>query len=252
MTKLLFAIALCLPASAQWSRVVMSGKGISSDVPSVHPLSYFTANPALRDDGEDFCVSCTPEDRAKSAEKYSIRPIVRRSGAVAGYRILDVLYDIMRRDDPGLSIIGWKSILVQLGHDRYKEIFHLQASGGAPSLKPSSIVLSRGERVLATMDPDGGVGGGCWESYWWFDRAGPHALDFSRLEAAMEKRVPKNTRFSTTCSNLDLKSSLVKSGVQKNPPQCHACDWVGEVTARFRLSGPIVEPLAIEFKPGEP
>jgi hypothetical protein len=252
MTKLLFAVALCLPASAQWSRVLMIGKGESRDVPPAHSLSYFTTSPVLRDDGEDFCVSCTPEDRAKSAEKYSIRSIVHPSGALAGYRIVDILYDIMGPDDPGHSVIGWKSILVQVGPDRYQEIFHLQASGGAPSLKPSSIILSGGARVLATMDSDGGVGGGCWEGYWWFDRAGPHALDFSRIETAMEKRVPKNTTFSTTCSNLDLKSSLIRSGVQKIHPECHACDWVGEVTARFKLSGPIVETLAIEFKPGEP
>lgn len=247
----LVAVALCLPASGQWSRVLFSGKGESSDAPSPHPLSYFTANPYLRDDGEDFCGLCTPEGRAKSAEQYAIRPMVRPVGVLAGYRIVDVLYDVRRRDDSGHSEIGWKSILVEAGPNSYREIFHLQASGGAPPLKPSSIVTSGSERVLATMDFDGGVGGGCWEGYWWFDLAGPHALDFSRLETAMEKRIPPNTRFSTSCSNLDLKSSLVRSGVRKVHPECHACDWVGEVTAHFRLSGPIVEPLAIQFKPSE-
>jgi hypothetical protein len=248
----LLTVALCLPVSGQWGRILWSGKGESSDIPSAHSLSYFTANPYLRDDGNDFCALCTPEDRAKSAERYSIEPMVRPVGVLAGYRIVDVLYDVTKRNESGPSEVAWKSILVNIGPDRYKEIFHLQASGGAPSLKPSSIVTSGRERVLATMDFDGGVGGGCWEGYWWFDRAGPHALDFSPLKVAIEKRIPQNARFSTSCSDLDLKSALVRSGVQKIHPECHACDWVGEVSARFRLSGPIVEPLTIEFKPSEP
>jgi hypothetical protein len=248
----LLTIALCLPASGQWNRVVISGKGESSDIPLPHPLSYFTAYPFLRDDGDDFCGLCTPEDRAKSAEQYAIRPMVRPVGILAGYHIFDVLYDVSRRNDSGHSEVGWKSILVRVGPDRYKEIFHLQASGGAPSLKPSSIVRSRRERVLITMDFDGGVGGGCWEGYWWSDRTGPHPLDFSHLEAAMEHRIPENTRFSIQCSNLDLKSGLARSGVQKLHAECEACDWIGEVTARFRLAGRIAEPLDINFKPVVP
>jgi len=102
------------------------------------------------------------------------------------------------------------------------------------------------------MDSDGGNGGRCWEGYWWFDRAGPHPLDFTRVLAAMQQRIAKQTLFFGHCSDLDLKSQLVQSGVQKAHPECHACDWVGEVTGRFRLSGPVAEPIAIEFKPAEP
>ena len=164
--SLLLTVALCLPASGQWNRIVFSGKGESTDIPASHSLRYFTANPVLRDDGNDFCVLCTPEGRARSAEQYSIRPIVHPVGVLAGYRIVDVLYEIGKRGDSGQPQVGWKSILVRVGHDRFKEIFHLQASGGPPPLKPSSIVTSGNERVLSSMDFDGGVGGGCWEGYW--------------------------------------------------------------------------------------
>jgi hypothetical protein len=252
LLRVLLTVALCLPASAQWNRVVFSGKGESQDVPLPHSLRYFTASPVLRDDGEDLCVRCTPEGRAKSALEYSVRPVVRQVGSLAGYRILDVLYSGSKRNDRSQVEILWKSILVRVGPNRYKEIFHLQATGNVTSLKPSSIILSGNERVLATMDFDGGVGGGCWEGYWWFDRAGPHPLDLSRLEAAIQNRIPTNTNFSSRCSNLDLKSQSVRSGVQKAHPECHTCDWVGEVTAKFRLDGPIAEPTEITFKPEDP
>ena len=52
---LLFLAALSLPANSQWRRLVFSGKGGFDDVPQEHPLSYFTANPFLRDDGDDLC-----------------------------------------------------------------------------------------------------------------------------------------------------------------------------------------------------
>src|ERR1700679_1831461 len=57
-------------------------------------------------------------------------------------------------------------------------------------IEPSGIVSSDGERVLATMNSDGGNSGGYWEGLWWFDRTGPHALDFSRLEAAIKNGLP--------------------------------------------------------------
>jgi len=252
MFKPWLGLLLAIPATAQWSRVAFSGKGESVDVPQPHSLSYFTANPFLRDDGGDLCVDCSPQGRAKSALEYSIQPLVRPVGVLAGYRVLDVLYSVGKRNDPSRNEVTWKSILVQVGPDRYKEIFHLQASGGPPSLKPSSIINSGNERVLATMDSDGGNGGGCWEGYWWFDRAGPHPLDFTRVESAMQQRIPKQTLFFGSCSDLDLKSQLIQSGVQKAHAECHACDWVGEVTGRFRLAGAVAEPIAIDFKPGGP
>ena len=229
--------------------MLYSGKGLSTDLSSPYSLSHFTANPALRDDGNDLCVDCSPEGRAKSAQEHPIRPVVKTVGVLAGYRIVEVLYFLNSSVKPGQIQAGWKSILVQVGPDRYREIFHLQASGNPPPLQSSRILESGGERVLTTMDFDGGVGGGCWEGYWWFDRSGPHDLDFSRLQAAMSERLPRGSQLGQiTCSQLDLKSGRAQSAIQKVNAECAACDFLGEATAEFRLNGAIVEPVRVTFK----
>jgi hypothetical protein len=197
----------------------------------------------LRDDGNDFCADCTPEGKAKSAGKLSIRVEVKPVGDLAGYRILDVMYSV---NGGGVT---WKSILVQTGADSYREIFHLQATYIENSLAPSRIVRSGNEGVLVTMDRDGGNGGGCWEGYWWFDSSGPHALDFSRLLPAISKYTPPNTSVNISCMNLDLGSEQVRSPVQSSDARCRACDIQGQVTARFRLKGPVAEPVSVIFKP---
>jgi hypothetical protein len=100
------------------------------------------------------------------------------------------------------------------------------------------------------------VGGGCWEGYWWFDSTGPHPLDFSRLETAIRERLSvahqEDARVQISCSNLNLNSQQVNSGVQKSHAQCQACDWVGKLTARFQLDGALVQPVAVEFYPENP
>lgn len=246
------AFVVFLPANGQWQRVIASGKGAFNDVPSPHRLSYFTANPFLRDDSNDLCLLCTPEGRAQSAQQYAIRTVVKPVGVLAGYRILDVLYYVSTRANPTNDEVKWKSILVQVGPDRYREILHLQVFYTTVSLHPSRIIQSGKESVLATQDPDGGNGGGCWESYWWFDRSGPHSLDFSHLRAAIKDRVPENAIFDISCSTLDFSSERIRSGVRKYDAACHACGYLGEVTARFRLDGPIAEPMAVSFKAVDP
>lgn len=68
----LLSAGAALPALAQWQRMVFSGKGESTDIPVAHSLSYFTANPFLRDDGNDLCAACTPADKAASARRFKV------------------------------------------------------------------------------------------------------------------------------------------------------------------------------------
>lgn len=244
----LLAMIACWPLNAQWERLVFSGKGASVDIPSAHPLSYFTANPVLRDDGHDLCASCAPE----GMQKYVIRSVVKPVGSLAGYSIVDVLYYIGERADDAPKRAKWKFILVEVAPEQYKEIFHLQALYTVVSLTASRIAQSGSEKVLATVDNGGGNGDGCWEGYWWFDRAGPHNLDFSRLKSEIKRKVPQNTVFSLGCEHLNLEAERIDSGVQKIDAPCHACGLVGQVTAHFHLVGAKAEPGTISYKPAQP
>lgn len=248
----LLSAGAAMPAMAQWQRMVFSGKGPWTDAPVAHSLSYFTANPFLRDDACDLCAACTPADKAASARRFKVQTTVRTLGVLAGFRVLDVLYRLGPREAAGPNDVKWKSILVEVGKDQFREIFHFQAFYYTVPLSSSRIVQSGAEQVLVTMDPVGGNGGGCWEAYWWFDRAGPHGLDFSRLNAAMREGAPANTTFLTSCSVLNLETQEVKTWAQKSDAKCHACDYLGKLTARFRLNGSTVLPVEVRFQPGNP
>ncbi|MGA7410851.1 MAG: hypothetical protein WBW33_10220 [Bryobacteraceae bacterium] len=256
MTKTLLVVlllaGLSIPATAQWQRLVLGAKGDRMDTPSEHPLSYFTSKPFLRDESDDLCVLCTPEGKARSGEHYSIRTEVKSIGVLAGYHIVDVFYHVGSREiNADLTDVKWKSILVRVGPDRFKEIFHLSVFYTTVSIAPSRIIQSGNERILASMDGDGGNGGGCWEGYWWFDKTGPHPLNFDVLSRAIAERVPKHTAYQMSCSNLNLETQEVKAAVQKIPAACHACDWIGEFTARFHLDGANAIPVDVQFKPSD-
>ena len=243
-------LLLSLPCWGQWQRILFSGKGESRDMQSPHPLSYYTSNPFLRDDGGDLydaCDNCgTVKSKAWSAKNYSASTKVHDVGTVSGFRIVEIFYEFVDRRKPELDKMRWKSILVQTEQDKYVEIYHLQAYLRA-QLTPAKIVHVGNELALMTQDSDGGNGGGCWEAYWWFDALGPHAIDFSPLVQEITKHVPPGSTFWTTCWALHFEEQEVKSYVQKADARCRACDGLGEVTAHFRLNGGREEPSDVSF-----
>ncbi len=239
-----------------------SGKGETQDTPSPHSLRYFTGDPFERDDADDLCVKCSsPAEKAREAResaKYTITSEVRRAGTLDSFTIWTVLYRIREKDTPELfqgqpqGHIGWKSILVQTAPDQYMEIYHLQVFAPALDLTEAKIVRSGDESVLETEDPDGGNGGGCWEAYWWFDAAGSHAIDFSVLRPTIASHLPAGAVFQITCSTLHLEEQEIRSWVQEAKAECHACGYLGTVTARFRLHGARVEAADVRFQAGHP
>lgn len=235
---------------ARWQRVILSGKGESTDVPAPHALSYFTADPYLRDDGSELCVDCsTPAGRESASQHYGISSDVERLGTLAGYPIVQILYRVGARESREPPQIRWKSLLVQTGEGLYREIYHLQAFYLVPPLRSAQIIKVGDERILATHDSDGGNGGGCIDAYWWFDSSGPHQLDFSRVKTAITKRVPSGANFWTACWALHLQDEKIESWVQKGDARCKACDVLGQVTAYFRLDRAVAVPVSVRYVP---
>lgn len=241
-------LLLSLPCWGQWQRVLFSRKGDSRDTPKTHPLSYYTSNPFLRDDGDDLCDNCvTAKSKAESAKNYTVSTDVHDVGTLSGFRIIQISYAFVDRRKPELGKIRWKSILVQTGHDKYAEIYHLQANYLEAPLETARIVHVGDELVLTTQDSDGGNGGGCWEAYWRFRAAGPQMIDFSPVVEEITRHVPPGSTFSTTCWALHLEEQEIKSNVQKRDAQCRICDVLGEITAHFHLNGARAEPSGVNF-----
>jgi hypothetical protein len=240
----LLVSAVGVPADtlANWQRIILSGKGESTDFPAPHFLSYFTAIPFLRDDGGDLCVECAPGGLSEAERRYVITSEVQRLGNLAGFPIVQILYRVGPREASEPAKIRWKSLLVQTGKDLYREIYHLQAYYILPPLQSAEIDSVGNEKILATDDSDGGNGGGCFDAYWWFDSSGPHQLDFSRVKAAITKHVPLGATFWTTCRALRLEDEEIETPVQSR-------DGGGEVTVDFRLDGAVAVPVSVRYAP---
>jgi hypothetical protein len=241
-------VLLSSPSWGQWQRILYSGKGESRDTQSAHPLTYFTSNPFLRDDGADFCDDCrTAKSKAESAKNYTASTEMHDVGTFSGFRVVEILYQFVDHRRAEQVKMGWKSILVQKGSDKYVEIYHLQASYTTAVLSPAKLVRVGDETVLMTQDSDGGNGGGCWEAYWWFDAKGPHAVDFSPLIQEITKRLPPASIFVSSCWALHFEDQEVKSYVEKADAEGRASEALGEVTAHFRLHGAIAEATDVNF-----
>jgi hypothetical protein len=251
LAAMLFLLAGLSPAQAQ-QRHVYSGTGDVKDTPSPHPLRYWTDNPLSHDDGHDLCIGCDSHGRKLTAADYHATTSTTKLGQLAGHTLLQVDYTIQgdaATEETG-SDFQWKLLLEQVGQDAYLEFYHLQPQGAAPH--PASVVQVGAESILASYDPDGGNGGGCWEGYWWFDKAGAHEIDFNPVYQAIRKKTPPGTTFTTGCWTLHLPEQEIRTAAQLISAQCHACGFVGDVTARFRLNGPVAEPLAIDYTPEDP
>lgn len=233
---------------AQYQRTVYSGKGEIQDVSSSHPLSYWTDDPIARDDGGDLSVGYkAPNGKVIGKQDYQSKVELHRIGTIDNREIVEVVYRI-RSDVVELgSEFLWHILLVSTRPGQFAEIFHLQASGGPVTLALSRIVEVGHERILATYNPDGGNGGGCWEGYWWFDSAGPHPVSFDPVYKAIGERTPKDSTFAVGCWTIDLDQHQIHTNVQKINAECRACGQLGTATADFEVVHGVAKPTKVEF-----
>jgi hypothetical protein len=87
--------------AADWQRHVFTPKGDSFDTPAPHSLAYFTRDPFLRDDGDDFCTSCTPADKATVHTRHRFRTELKKIGDLHRFAIYDLFYRFDDHVDSG-------------------------------------------------------------------------------------------------------------------------------------------------------
>src|SRR5215470_13361078 len=126
------SLVLCLPSNAQWQRIVITDKGGSKDIPLPHPLRYWTDDPFLRDEPNDFCFGCHLENgHAVTKKDYTSDCHTLDLGTVANYTVKE--FRCHFAGSPEVSSIfsteDYKFILVGVGNSQYREIYHLQVYG---------------------------------------------------------------------------------------------------------------------------
>ena len=268
LIRLLLAASVFIFSASQTStqilqRRLVTDKGETRDAIAAHPLSWWTQDP-LRFDTTGMLMlgHKAPDGQPLTLKDYRLERTVTTVGEVAGHRIVQILTRIY----PGSRVIAagfasdngspgeWKDLLVQQGDgDSFIEVYALHLdTGGLYKETNAAMYRSGPQAVLGTYDPDTGNGGGCADGYWWFDKNGPHEVDFSALIRAVMTAIPAKATFTPNCWALHPEIAELSSAVQRMDPECHACGILGQVHATYRIEQGIAKPVSVSFESAKP
>ena len=233
----------------RWERV-LQGQQEATDVPSSHSLQYFTADPFLRDDGNEFCVACTASGKSQVHKQHRFKAELSEIGTTHGFPVYNLLYFF--DDDIESGKADWKSILVRVPGGQFYEIYHLQATGidmdTAYFMDARSSVDKRAVEILATSDVMPGTGFRSYEAYWWFDKDGPVRIDTDgAVEAALTEMLPAGTDIQTG-GGLNMETLTYRNSVWK-VGDAHCCPSGGGVDIQFKLDKGVLSVIHQQFKP---
>jgi len=249
-------------SAQQLQRQLETEKGETHDALVPHPLSWWTKDPLRLDTSGDLMLGFNaPDGKPLTASDYREEQRVTTIGTLSGHRIIQILMSI----HPGPRVVasgfaaadvpdgGWKDVLVEADEgDEYVEIYGLHYDTGGLMKETSAVIYGTGpDAILGTYDPDTGNGGGCFDGYWWFDKAGAHAVDFSPLIRAVSRALPANATFTSRCWALHPEKFLLESLVQRSDAECHGCGGLGEVRASYRIEHGVAKPLSVSFQPAQ-
>jgi len=250
------ALLFCstLSSQSQFQRTLVTGGGDTSDTPSPsHPLAWWTHNPLELDETGDLMIG----PHTLTSSDYRVHQTIKTLGTIAGHRVIEILTTIHAGPRVltfgGPSVDGpparWKSLLVQTGPDRYREIYTLQDNWGSYVAGTAGIYGTGPDAILGTDDPGTGNGGyDCSDGYWWFDKSGPHPVDFTRLQEAIGKAIPKGSTYLGGCANLHPKDNFLESWVQAADAKCHGCAGLGTVHANYTIQNGVAIPGYVNFQ----
>jgi len=260
-----FLASICLFAAPfvyaqQLRQRIYTEKGESSNALVAHPLSWWPNDPLRLDSSGDLMLGFKAADgQPITAKDYSVEQKITTVGVLSGHKILQLLTTI----HPGTRVIAagfasadvsageWKDLLVASGNgDTLVEIYALHYDqGGLIKPTPAEIFGSGPDAILGSYDPDTGNGGGCIDGYWWFDKQGPHEVDFSPLLEAISHAIPPDAKFMPLCWALHPKTLELNSWVERKDAECHACGGLGQVYATYEIEKGAAKPVSVKFEP---
>lgn len=226
-----------------WRREVQCGINEFSDVASPHPLQYFTDDPFLRDEENDFCLNCTPERKSQVHKQHRFKTELSKIGEIQNFAVYNLFYYF----DEGIEsrTIDWKSILVRVPSGQFREIYHLQARG--IEIDPAYFMDAGSTEILATSDSMGGTGNFSYESYWWFDKDGPVRINTDDAVSAALDILPAGYEIRNG-GGLNMETLTFLSSVWK-PGDAHCCPTGGGVEIKFRLDKGFLTIIHKRFTP---
>jgi hypothetical protein len=219
-----------------------------SIVSPTYPLAWWTHRDklALKPDPSDTSFQPIQQD-------------VSTVGTLAGHTIVQIITTRptpVQPDSPPQE----KTLLVQVsGGRQFQEIylFDNRYGGWAPPFQAAHIYGSGPNAILATVDWESRIQDS--EGYWWFDLRGAHPVDFTALLRAIAKVVPANGNYMPPANSNQLPYAAVlednelKLLIQTKTPSCHACDFIGELKAKYRIDHGKAIPTSVHFDPdGQP
>jgi hypothetical protein len=246
-------VGCTLNSQSQFQRTLVTGGGDTYDTPmQSHPLAWWTHNPLDLDETGDLKIG----PHSLTASDYRVAQTIRTLGTIAGHRVIEVLTTI--HAGPRVTTFGgpsvdgpparWKNLLVQTAPNRYQEIYTLQDNWGSYLAGTAGIYGASPDSILGTDDPGTGNGGSCSDAYWWFDKTGPHPVDFTRLQEAVRKAIPKGSTYLGGCANLHPKDNSLDSWVQAGDVKYHACGGLGTVHANYTIRNGVATPGSVSFQ----
>jgi len=180
-------------------------------------------------------------------------------GESFGRKIIEIILSFRDKDTPAQTPeepgpIQWKSIVMESTPDAYRELYLLTNNGmfdrnqGKASLY--SVERSQILEVAAYLNEK--LNGNVEfreDSYWVLEADGPRPIDFSAVGKGVAQITPPDSHCTNPRCGLDMKGLELRSLMQRKNAECHACEYLGWVTARFRLDGYRAIPVSSRFEP---
>jgi hypothetical protein len=177
---------MTLPVVAAWERHVVAGGHETIDHPPAHSLAFFTRQPLLRSEDPNTFWNLTPEQKVAQAKSEKATVEVNFVGTLRDFAI----YDVLIRFEQAERV--WKLILVKIGPNRFREIYHLEAAYDTEIEHPFVAKVGP-EYILVSRDVFAGNGVETCQAYFWFDKGGPMWIDWSPIWQAARSVAPKDS-----------------------------------------------------------